>query len=75
MCVRSSLKDYILQSVDCIEPYRNIFTGTAARAITWGTSFEASTIALPTTTVTTARLDVAFIYNTVSSKWRCVGTC
>ena len=50
-------------------------TGTAARAITWGTSFEASTIALPTTTVTTARLDVAFIYNTVSSKWRCVGTC
>ena len=48
-------------------------TGTAARAITWGTSFEASTIALPTTTVTTARLDVAFIYNTVTSKWRCVG--
>ena len=48
-------------------------TGTAARAINWGTSFEASTIALPTTTVTTARLDVAFIYNTVSSKWRCVG--
>jgi hypothetical protein len=50
-------------------------TGTAARAIFWGTSFEASTIALPTTTVTTARLDVAFIYNTVTSKWRCVGTC
>jgi hypothetical protein len=50
-------------------------TGTAARAINWGTSFEASTIALPTTTVTTARLDVAFIYNTVTSKWRCVGTC
>jgi hypothetical protein len=48
-------------------------TGTAARAITWGASFEASTIALPTTTVTTARLDVAFIYNTVTSKWRCVG--
>jgi hypothetical protein len=50
-------------------------TGTAARAITWGTSFEASTIALPTTTVTTARLDVAFIWNSVTSKWRCVGTC
>jgi hypothetical protein len=48
-------------------------TGTAARAITWGASFEASTIALPTTTVTTARLDVAFIYNIVSGKWRCVG--
>jgi hypothetical protein len=50
-------------------------TGTAARAITWGASFEASTIALPTTTVTTARLDVGFIWNTVTSKWRCVGTC
>lgn len=50
-------------------------TGTAARAITWGSSFEASTIALPTTTVTTNRLDVAFIWNTVTSKWRCVGTC
>lgn len=50
-------------------------TGTAARAITWGSSFEASTIALPTTTVTTNRLDVGFIWNTVSSKWRCVGTC
>lgn len=47
-------------------------TGTAARAITWGTSFEASTVALPTTTVTTARLDVGFVWNTVTSKWRCV---
>lgn len=36
-------------------------TGTAARAITWGASFEASTVALPTTTVTTARLDVGFV--------------
>lgn len=47
-------------------------TGTAARTIAWGTSFEASTIALPTTTVTTARIDVGFIWNTVTSKWRCV---
>lgn len=47
-------------------------TGTAARAITWGASFEASTIALPTTTVTTARLDVGFVWNTVTSKWRCI---
>jgi hypothetical protein len=46
-------------------------TGTAARAITWGASFEASTIALPTTTVTTARLDVAFIWT--GAIWRCVG--
>lgn len=47
-------------------------TGTAARAITWGASFEASTVALPTTTVTTARLDVGFVWNTVTSKWRVV---
>ena len=49
-------------------------TGTAARAITWGTSFEASTIALPTTTVTTARIDVGFVWNSVASKWRCIAT-
>lgn len=49
-------------------------TGTAARAITWGASFEASTVALPTTTVTTAMLAVAFIYNTATSKWRCVAS-
>lgn len=47
-------------------------TGTAARAITWGASFEASTVALPTTTVTTARLDVGFVWNTVTSKWRVI---
>ncbi len=50
-------------------------TGTAARAITWGASFEASGgVALPTTTVTTARLDVGFVWNTVTSKWRCVAS-
>lgn len=49
-------------------------TGTAARAITWGTSFEASTVALPTTTVTTNRLDVGFVWNSVTSKWRCIAT-
>jgi hypothetical protein len=50
-------------------------TGTASRAITWGSSFEASTIALPTTTVSTNRLDVGFVWNPATSKWRCVGTC
>ena len=47
-------------------------TGTAAVAITWGTSFEASTVALPTTTTGTARLDVGFFWNTETSKWRCL---
>ena len=52
-------------------------TGTAARTITWNggsTKFESSGyITLPTTTVGTTRLDVAFIWNSVTSKWRCVG--
>ncbi len=49
-------------------------TGTAARAITWGASFEASTVALPTTTVSTAMLTVGFIWNTATSKWRCMAS-
>lgn len=45
-----------------------------ARAITWGATFEASgTVALPTTTVISTRLDVVFCWNAVTSKWRCVG--
>lgn len=47
--------------------------GTAARALTWDTQFEASTVALPTTTVTTARLDMAFIWRADTSKWRLLG--
>jgi hypothetical protein len=49
-------------------------TGTAARAITWGATFEAGAVALPTTTVSTDRLDVAFVWNTVTSKWRCMAS-
>lgn len=49
-------------------------TGTAARAITWGSSFEASTVALPTTTVSTNRLDVGFVWNAATSKWRCIAS-
>jgi hypothetical protein len=39
------------------------------RAITWGASFGASTIALPTTTVASTMLRVLFQYDTV---WRCI---
>jgi hypothetical protein len=43
------------------------------RAITWGASFEASgNVSLPTTTVTSTRMDVGFIWNAATSKWRCV---
>lgn len=47
-------------------------TGTAARALTWDTQFEASTVALPTTTVTTARLNMGFIWRADTSKWVCI---
>lgn len=47
-----------------------VATGTCS--ITWGAKFEASTALLPTTTVGTDRLDIGFVYNTVSAKWRCV---
>ena len=49
-------------------------TGTAARALTYGTQFEASTVALPTTTVTTARLNMGFIWRADTSKWVIVGS-
>ena len=51
-------------------------TGTAARAITWGSSFVSSTVTLPTTTSGTATLTVILQYYTTSSygnnKWVCV---
>jgi len=47
-------------------------TGTASRAITWGASFEASTIALPTTTDGTNMLTVGFKWNSATSAWRCL---
>lgn len=43
-----------------------------ARAITWGTSFAASTVALPTTTVISTLLHVLFEWDSGSSKWVCV---
>lgn len=44
-----------------------------ARAITWGANYEASgAVSLPTTTVISTRLDVGFIWNTVTTKWRCI---
>ena len=44
-----------------------------ARAISWGASFESSTVAVPNTTVAGQRLTVYFEYNATASKWRCVG--
>jgi hypothetical protein len=47
-------------------------TGTTAIALTWGASFESSTATLPTTTVATNRLDIGFVWNVATTKWRCV---
>lgn len=44
------------------------------RAISWGASFEARGVALPTTTVASKVLTVGFIYDTVTSKWGCVAS-
>lgn len=51
-------------------------TGTAARSITWGSSFASTTVTLPTTTVSTVTLTVILQYYKSSSygnnKWLCV---
>lgn len=44
-----------------------------ARAITWGASFSATTVALPTTTVISTLLRVGFQWN--GSTWACIATC
>jgi hypothetical protein len=49
-------------------------TGTASRAITWGASFEDGAVSLPTSTSGTSRLDAAFVWNSVTSKWRCMAS-
>lgn len=45
-----------------------------ARAITWGTGYEAKGVPLPTTTILSKVLTVGFIYDTVTSKWGCVAS-
>lgn len=44
-----------------------------ARGITWGASFAATTVALPTTTVISTMLRVGFEYS--GSTWKCIATC
>jgi hypothetical protein len=51
--------------------FRFTDNGTA-RAITWGASFSATTVALPTTTVISTMLRVLFEYN--GSTWACIAT-
>ncbi len=59
---------------DLVE-FRFLDDGTA-RGITWGSSFAASTVALPTTTVISTMLRVLFEYQTTAAlnKWVCIAT-
>lgn len=45
-----------------------------ARALSFGTSFEATTVALPTTTVISTEIKIFFQWNSTVSKWDCVGS-
>ena len=47
--------------------------GTGTRAITWGSKFEDGAARLPIS-VGTTRLDVFFVYNGATAKWRCMDT-
>jgi len=48
-------------------------TGTGAVALTFGAKFEAGAATLPTTTVSTTRLDMIFYWNTEGTPaWRCM---
>lgn len=53
--------------------YQILDDGTG-RAITWGASFEAKGVALPTTTTANKMLTVGFIYDTTAAKWGCVAS-
>ncbi len=53
--------------------YRILDNGTG-RAITWGATFQAMGVALPTTTTSSKVLTVGFLYDTVDSKWGCVAS-
>ena len=45
-----------------------------ARAITWGLGFEDASSTLPHSTIATIRLDVGFIWDSETNKWRCVAS-
>lgn len=51
--------------------FRFLDNGTA-RTISWGASFEATTVALPTTTVINTLLRVGFEWYAANSKWDCI---
>lgn len=54
------------------DTFRISITGNGT-GITWGTSYAASnTVPLPSQTISTNRLDVGFVYDSIAIVWRCV---
>ena len=51
-----------------------ILDNGTARAITWGASFAARGVELPTTTVLSKYLYTGFIYNSTTSTWDLVAS-
>ena len=48
-------------------------TGTTSVALTFGTSFASTTVALPAGTIGTTRLDMDFRWDSVANVWLCIG--
>lgn len=49
----------------------SLVASSGTPTVTWGTSFEDSTVTAPTA-LSTTRVDVGFVWNNETSKWRCV---
>lgn len=47
-------------------------TGTASRSIAWGASFENGATDLPVATSGTQRVDIGLVWNSATSRWRCM---
>ncbi len=57
---------------DCQKLIITITDDGTPRNIAWGSGFEDSTMILPIITVASTRMDIGFLWNSVTSKWRCV---
>jgi hypothetical protein len=51
----------------------DITDNATPQGLTFGTSFESTTVTLPTTTVASTRLRLFFQYNSTSGKWSLIG--
>ena len=59
--------------VDGMELELIITDNGTARALAFGSSFVATMVSIPTTTVASTQLRILFQYSTADSKWHCLG--